>query len=88
MNKILTDDFPKFAGIDVTYPAATNAVRLYRVSYMSVVPEQGNRPIAATGLVAIPDTEGKSFPMLSYQHGTVYGKEEVPSDPDNSPRRN
>jgi len=85
LNRILTDDFPKFAGIDVAYPAATNAVRLYRVSYMSVVPEQGNRPIEATGLIAIPDTEGKSFPMLSYQHGTVYGKEEVPSDPENSP---
>jgi pimeloyl-ACP methyl ester carboxylesterase len=85
LNTILSSEFPEFAGIDVKYPPAVNAVRLYRVSYDSVVPEQGNRPIAATGLIAVPDTDGKTFPMLSYQHGTVYGKEEVPSFPDQSP---
>jgi len=85
LNTILTDDTPKFFGVAVKYTAAKNAVKLYRVTYSSVVPERGNKPIVATGLVAVPDTAGTSFPMVSYQHGTVYGKQEVPSFPDQSP---
>lgn len=85
LNKILTTDTPTFAGVTVAYTPARNAVKLYRVSYPSVVPEQGNRPIAATGLLAVPDTADTVFPMVSYQHGTVYGKEQVPSFPDQSP---
>ena len=84
LNAILSVDTPKFAGIPVTYAPATNGVRLYRVTYASVVPEKGNRPIVATGLVAIPDKGGSAFPMVSYQHGTVYGKHEVPSYPEQS----
>ncbi|MBL8582705.1 MAG: alpha/beta hydrolase, partial [Rhizobiaceae bacterium] len=64
LNQILSTDFPKFAGIDVTYPPARNAVDLYRVTYGSVVPEQSNRPIVASGLVAVPDTGATAFPML------------------------
>ncbi|OYW66796.1 MAG: alpha/beta hydrolase [Bosea sp. 12-68-7] len=85
LNQILTSDTPKFAGITVSYTPARNAVRLYRVTYPSVVPEQGNRPISATGLLAVPDTAETVFPMVSYQHGTVYGKEQVPSFPEQSP---
>ncbi|MCG6206030.1 alpha/beta fold hydrolase [Rhodopseudomonas sp. HC1] len=85
LNKILTTDTPAFAGITVSYTPAINAVRLYRVSYASVIPERSNKPIAATGLLAIPDTGATSFPLLSYQHGTVYGKQEVPSFPEQSP---
>ena len=85
LNRILTTDTPKFAGISVTYSPARNAVRLYRVRYSSVVPERGNRPIEATGLIAVPDTGETSLPMVSYQHGTVYGKQEVPSHPEQSP---
>ena len=84
LNAILTKDAPAFFGIDVAYTPAVNAVRLYRVTYGSVVPEKGNQPIVATGLLAVPDTGGTSFPMLSYQHGTVYGKEQVPSFPEQS----
>ncbi len=85
LNKVLTDYTPKFFGVTVKYTAAKNAVKFYRVTYSSVVPERGNKPIVATGLVAIPDVAGTSFPMVSYQHGTVYGKEQVPSFPDQSP---
>lgn len=85
LNQILQDDMLKFSGIPVTYSPARNAVRLYRVTYSSVIPERGNMPIIATGLVAVPDTAGTSFPMVSYQHGTVYGKQEVPSFPEQSP---
>lgn len=85
LNKVLTDDTPKFFGVTVKYSAAKNAVKLYRVTYNSVVPERGNKPIVATGLMAIPDIAGTSFPLVSYQHGTVYEKTQVPSFPDQSP---
>lgn len=85
LNKILNDEMPKFSGVDIKYPPARNAVNLYRVTYDSVVPEKGNKPIVASGLLAIPDTDGKSFPIVSYQHGTVYGRQEVPSFADQSP---
>ncbi|MFN3672776.1 MAG: alpha/beta hydrolase family protein [Bosea sp. (in: a-proteobacteria)] len=84
LNRILSVDTPKFAGITVSYTPARNAVKLYRVSYPSVIPEKGNKPTVATGLLAVPDMAGASFPMLSYQHGTVYGKQQVPSFPDQS----
>ena len=85
LNKVLKVDTPAFAGITVTYSPARNAVRLYRVTYSSVVPERGNKPTFASGLLAVPDVEGTSFPMVTYQHGTVYGKQEVPSFPEQSP---
>lgn len=85
LNQILKTDTSKFFGVDVRYTPAKNAVKLYRVIYNSVIPEQGNRPTVASGLLAIPDIAGSSFPMVSYQHGTVYGKQEVPSFPEQSP---
>ncbi|MCX5495841.1 prolyl oligopeptidase family serine peptidase [Kaistia dalseonensis] len=85
LNEILTVDTPKFFGVSVKYTPAKNAVRLYRITYSSVVPERGNKPIVATGLLALPDIAGSSLPLVSYQHGTVYGREQVPSFPDQSP---
>ncbi len=85
LNRILTVDTPKFFGAQVAYTPARNAVKLYRVTYGSVIPERGNRPTVASGLLAIPDTGDTSFPMVSYQHGTVYGKQQVPSFPEQSP---
>lgn len=85
LNKILTVDTPAFAGINVSYTAAKNAVNLYRVTYNSVIPERGNKPIVATGLVAIPEVATGPLPLVSYQHGTVYEKTQVPSYPDQSP---
>lgn len=84
LNQVLKTDTPKFFGVDVTYTPARNAVKLYRVTYASVIPERGNKPTVATGLLAIPDMAGADFPMVSYQHGTVYGKQHVPSFPDQS----
>jgi pimeloyl-ACP methyl ester carboxylesterase len=84
LNQILKTDTPKFFGVDITYTPARNAVKLYRVTYASVIPERGNKPTVASGLLAIPDIAGASFPMVSYQHGTVYGKQQVPSFPDQS----
>ncbi len=60
------------------------AVKLYRVKYRSMAPEYGNWPVEASGLVAIPVTGSDSMPMVSYQHGTVFSRREVPSFPDES----
>lgn len=79
LNEVLTNEIPAFAGTRVSYTPAQNAVKLYRVTYPSLIPERGNRPTVATGLIAIPDLPGSRFPLVSYQHGTVYGKQEVPS---------
>lgn len=84
LNQNLKVDSPKEFGLPTVYTPAVNAVRLYRVTYSSVIPERGNKPIVASGLLAVPDREGASFPMVSYQHGTVYGKQQVPSFPDQS----
>ncbi|WP_083591711.1 prolyl oligopeptidase family serine peptidase [Aurantimonas sp. 22II-16-19i] len=85
LNKILKTDTPAFSGIDVAYTPARNGVRLYRITYDSVIPEMGNKPTVTSGLLAVPDTGGTSFPTVSYQHGTVYGRQEVPSFADQSP---
>ena len=69
----------------MTYTPARNAVKMYRVTYPSVIPERNNRPTVASGLIAIPETTVKSMPMVSYQHGTVLGKHWVPSFPEESP---
>lgn len=85
LNTILKTDTPAFSGIQVSYTPARNAVRLYRITYNSVIPEMGNKPTITSGLLAVPDTDGKSFPTVSYEHGTVYGHNEVPSFPEQSP---
>ena len=85
LNQILQNDTPKFSGVPIRYTPARNAVLLYRITYPSLIPEFGNKPTVASGLLAIPDVADKSFPMVSYQHGTVYGRQEVPSFPDESP---
>jgi len=85
LNRILQSDTQKFSGVPIKYTPARNAVLLYRITYSSMIPESGNKPTIASGLLAIPDVADKSFPMVSYQHGTVYGRQEVPSFPDKSP---
>jgi len=82
LHKILTTEVADFSPFKVSYPSARYPVKLYRVSYSSVVPEDNNRPTVTSGLIAIPETENKSLPVVSYQHGTVFSKMAVPSHPD------
>lgn len=84
LNKIVEVEAPKFFGLAPAFTPAQNAIKLYRVTYPSVIPEMANKPTLASGLLAIPDTDRASFPVFSYQHGTVYGKQQVPSFPDQS----
>jgi hypothetical protein len=67
-----------------SFPPAKYPVKLYRVKYNSVIPEFGNRPTVASGLIAIPENGSDSMPLLMYQHGTTFSKTEAPSFPDNS----
>lgn len=80
MSDILTKEVPRILGGEVAYTAPKNAVKLYRVTYNSVVPEQSNRPTRASGILAIPATGARTMPLISYQHGTLYGDMAPPSD--------
>lgn len=84
LNTILGKEVQDFSSFKVSYPPATNAVRLYRVLYQTTIPEQGNRPTTASGLIAVPQVTQKTLPVVSYQHGTVFTKTGVPSHPEES----
>jgi hypothetical protein len=61
------------------YRSALHNVDVYRVAYRTTIPEQGNRPTVAYGLVAIPQGVSGPIPMVSVQHGTLWLKESAPS---------
>jgi len=88
LTQILTTELKSFETTDmnITFPAPTNGVKLYKVLYKTVIPEKNNQVTEASGLIAVPDVNlsGKTFPLVSWQHGTVYTKKEVPSQPKNS----
>lgn len=73
--------FEKFKG---RFARPTFDVRLYKLTFTSHVPELNDRVVESTGLVAIPETKATELPLLSYQHGTVFEKNQVPSQPENS----
>ena len=84
LDSILTTQAANFSGFDVTYTPAQNPVKLYRVLYNSVIPEFNDRPTVASGLIAVPDNGKEKMPVVSYQHGTVFTKTDVPSFPEES----
>ncbi len=84
LNHIMNVEIPAATGTKENYTPAKNAVKLYRITYPSVIPEQNNRPTMASGLIAIPETVEKYLPVISYQHGTAMEKDLVPSFPEKS----
>jgi dienelactone hydrolase len=84
LDAFLTGSTMKRGEFEGTFAAPRHAVTLYEVQFESVIPEWGNEPTVSGGLLAIPDDGGTSHPLLSYQHGTVFGLDQVPSRPDNS----
>jgi hypothetical protein len=96
LNRIVTTELAEFSNFKAKLPAPRFPINLYRITYPSVIPEQDNRPTLASGLIAIPDLAAGEpadsdapapatvYPVVSYQHGTVFGKTEVPSHPDES----
>ena len=84
LNKILTSELVEFSDFKISFPEAKHAVTLYRVVYTTVVPELNNRPVTVSGLIAVPQNVAGTLPVVSYQHGTVFSRTEVPSFPDES----
>ena len=84
LNTILSAEVAAFSSFKIQYPQAANAVSLYKVQYATVIPELGNKPTLASGLVAVPQTAQKKLPVVSYQHGTVFTRTAVPSRPEES----
>ncbi|KAF0233696.1 MAG: hypothetical protein FD177_1480 [Desulfovibrionaceae bacterium] len=84
LNSILANDLKQFTKEQTNFSPARYAVKLYKVTYATVIPEKGNRRTVASGLVAVPQTGGDRFDVVSYQHGTVFSKTEVPSSPEQS----
>lgn len=84
LDKILSTELKDFSDYKISYAPAHNSVKLYRVIYMTVVPEKRNKPVIASGLIALPETNNKLLPVVSYQHGTVFSRTEVPSNPEES----
>ena len=67
-----------------SFAGPMNSVRLFKVRYQTSIPELGGRPTMVSGLLAIPEIQSKSAPMVSYQHGTVFERASVPSNPESS----
>ena len=88
LTRILDEERTAFLGTHEAHPdyalpprsTASNDVELYAVRYDSVIPELGNRKITASGLLVLPVLPDRSrLPSIIYEHGTVFGKYEVPS---------
>lgn len=89
LNRILGEELDEFMKSSTLpnafrgrFEPARYPVKLYRVRYRSVVPEMDNRPTLASGLVAVPESGADRMPLVSYQHGTVFNRAWVPSNPD------
>lgn len=52
-------------------------VRLFSITYETV--DIKLNPVTASGLIAIPYSDTDSYSIVSYQHGTVLRKDDVPS---------
>ena len=87
LNKVLTTERDSFMGTNYpseyrvpSYQQPRYSVDIYAVSYSTVISEWSNKPTVASGMVALPrGVNPINLPVVSYQHGTVYGKYEVPS---------
>jgi pimeloyl-ACP methyl ester carboxylesterase len=84
LDSFLTGSSMKRGEFKGGFVAPRHAVTLYEVQVDSVIPERDNEPTVSGGLLAIPEDGAPSHPLLSYQHGTVFGLDQVPSRPDNS----
>ena len=84
LKEVFTKELSEFSTFPVHFPDPIYPVKLYRVTYASVIPELSNRPTTASGLLAVPESGTNTMPVISYQHGTVFSKTAVPSRPDES----
>lgn len=83
LEEFLTGSTMHFSDFQGQLSVPAYPVKLYRVTYPTIVPELGLITVAS-GLVAVPDNGLDSMPVISYQHGTVMLKTACPSIPDSS----
>jgi pimeloyl-ACP methyl ester carboxylesterase len=57
---------------------AQYGAQAYKIIYSTT--DVKGQPTQASGLVTVPDLEGFAFPLICYQHGTVWEKEAIPSN--------
>lgn len=88
LDRILDAERDAFAGQGKAGPGyqmpkastSKNAIEIYSVRYEAAVPELEGKTVIASGMLALPVLpDRRSIPLISYQHGTVFGKYEVPS---------
>jgi pimeloyl-ACP methyl ester carboxylesterase len=86
LNDFVNQQYPFFnaSGVqpkdfDPATLGSKNGVVLYEIFYKTVVPETGKTELVS-GLVALPDTDSRRLPVVSYQHGTILSRDEVPSN--------
>lgn len=86
LNHFVSQQYPFFnvSGVlpkdyDSTVLGPKNGVVLYEIFYKTVVPETGKTELVS-GLVALPDIDARRLPVVSYQHGTILSRDEVPSN--------
>jgi hypothetical protein len=66
-----------FAQIGVPLLRATNGVNLYKLVYQTINPFELST--VASGLLVLPQNATNALPLVSYQHGTIIVKDQVPS---------
>jgi pimeloyl-ACP methyl ester carboxylesterase len=86
LNNFVIQQYPFFnlkgvqpKDFDPTALGPKNGVVLYEIFYKTTVPETGKTELVS-GLVALPDTDSRLLPIVSYQHGTILSRDEVPSN--------
>ena len=57
---------------------ALNSMRLYKITYNTT--DVHGEPTIASGALYVPQIDCDTLPLVSYQHGTVFHKEHVPSN--------
>ena len=61
-----------------TSPMTINGVVSYKITYNTT--DVFGEPTVASGALYVPQIDCDTVPMVSYQHGTVFHKAEVPSN--------
>jgi len=64
-------------GVPPGFLPVNYAVDFYRVEYTTIHPN--GSPVTVSGAVCVPVSEGCSFPLSSYQHGTIARRTDAPS---------
>lgn len=57
---------------------AQYGVQAYKIIYATT--DAKGQSTQASGLITVPELEGYAFPLICYQHGTVWEKEDIPSN--------